>query len=217
MRKRKMAKGKIQGIPSKAMFKWQNANLGFTLLGLFYLVAPWLSSGVFNTITAMFGMMFLSIGILRAKVRVSVLGALFASFLGICYFFGSVALMDITLLWGMTIVLFIGFLIVEMGFFKVGPTTKSAKAFVIVPLSLLSFSLILAFLGKNPVLTINWNQMVVAINYLAVLLFSLFSMLDLGGWRVMGASTDKWIMVFAVAAIGTAVLGIYQGSLWMWS
>jgi hypothetical protein len=58
--------------------------------------------------------------------------------------------------------------------------------------------------------------MIVAINYLAVLLFSLFSMLDLGGWRVMGASTDKWIMLFAVAAIATAVLGVYQGTMWSW-
>jgi hypothetical protein len=213
-----MANGKtIRGIPLNALFKWQNANLGFTLLGLFYLVFPWFTSGVFDTVTAMFGMMFLSIALLRAKASVSVLGALFAAFLGICYFFGSIAIIDTTLLWGMTVLLFIGFLIFEMGFFKVGPTTKSAKAFVIVPLSLLSFSLILAFVGKNPVLTINWSNMIVAINYLAVLLFSLFSMLDLGRWRVMGASTDKWIMLFAVAAIATAVLGVYQGTMWSWT
>lgn len=211
-----MGKTSIRGIPIRELFQWKNANLGFTLLGLFYLIFPWFSSGTFDTVTAMFGMMFLGIAVLRAKGSVSVLGALCVAFLGICYFFGSIALMDIALLWTLTIVLFVGFIIFEMGFVKLGPTTSSAKAFSIVPLSLLAFSLILAFVGKNPVLTIDTTQIMVALNYLAVLLFSLFSIFDLGGWQVMGPKTDRWLLLFALLAVATAFLGIYQGSLGQW-
>lgn len=207
----------IRGLKIEELFNWKNGNLGFTLLGVFYLIFPWFASGVLNTMTAIFGMMFLSIAILRARPSVSVLGALMVAFLGISYTFGSIAFLPVALIWTYTIVLFAIFLVFEFQFLKFGPSTSSAKGFAIVPLSLLSFNLILAFIGKNPTLAISWNQGLVAINYLAILLFSFVSMCDLGGWKVMGSSTDKWILAFAILAVATAFLGTYQGTLFQWS
>jgi hypothetical protein len=206
----------IHGLPINKMFEWKNANLGFTLLGLFYLIFPWFASGRLNNVTAMFGMMFLAIAILRAKGSVSVLGSLFVAFLGICYFFGSISLMDINLLWFLAIVMFVGSLVFELGFIKIGKSTSSAKAFVLVPLSLISFSLILALIGKNPRLIIDWKNMWTSLNYVAILLFSTVTMLDIAGWKVAGGSTNKWIMLFAIFAIATAFMGIGQGTLWQW-
>lgn len=207
---------KMDKIPFNKMIEWKNANLGFTLLGLFYLVFPWFATGVFNNVTAMFGMMFLAIGLLRAKGSVSVLGALFVAFLGICYFFGSISFMDKALLFTLSILLFIGFLVFELGFVKFGRKTSGAKAFVLVPLSLIVFSLVLAFIGKNPTLTISFTNMWIPLNYLAILLFSLVSMLDIAGWRVMGSSTGKWAMIFAIVAVVSAFMGIGAGTLWQW-
>jgi len=207
----------IRGISINQLFAWKNANLGFTILGLFYLLFPWLALGTFNNVTAMFGMMFLCIGIIRAKGSVSVLGGLFAAFLGISYFFGTIALMDIAQLWLMAIVFFVLFLIMELGFVKIGPRTTSAKTFAIVPLALLTFSLVLAFIGQNPMLTIDWTNLWVSLNYLSILMFAFLSMIELVGWHIAGANTNKLILLFAIAAIATAFMGIYQGSLWQWT
>jgi len=208
---------KTRDIQLKSLVQWQTGNLGFTLLGIFYLLFPWFTSGVFDTGTALFGLMFLSIGIIRSKSKATVLGALFAALLGICYFSSSIAFLDISFLWVASILLFIGFIVFEMGFLKFGPVTEKAKAFIVVPLALLSFSLILAFIGKNPMLTISWSNLWVAMNYLTVLLFSIFSMLGVVGWDVMGKNTNKWVMLFAVAAIATAFMGTYQGTLFQWA
>lgn len=206
----------IRGIQLKSLVQWQTGNLGFTLLGIFYLLFPWFTNGALDTGSAMFGMMFLSVGILRAKAKATVLGGLFAALLGITYFATSVAWLDTGFTWMASILLFIGFVVFEMGFIKFGPVTEKAKTFIVVPLALLSFSLILAFVGYNPMLTISWSNIWVALNYLAVLLFAMFSMLSVVGWDIMGKNTSKWVMLFAVAAIATAFIGTYQGTLQSW-
>lgn len=207
----------FRGIPINQLLQWKTGNLGFTLLGLFFLLFPWFSSGVFNTTVALFGMMFLSAGIIRAKSKCTALGGFFAACLGICYFFASFAFIDAAFLWTASILLFVGFLIFELNVVKFGPSTSKAKAFIVVPLSLLSFSLILAFVGKNPMITIEWTNLFVSLNYLSILLFSMLTLFDIGGWRIAGSKTNLWIMLFAVAAIATAFLGTYQGTLFQWS
>ena len=212
-----MEKGRsVRGIPLNALVNTQNANLGFTLMGLFYLLFPFLLSGL-DYSTAIFGIMFLTIAIIRAKSRITVIGGLAAAFIGIIYFMASVNAMNIDTLWTLTLILAAIFFIFELGFLKYGPTTSRAKAFAIIPLALLSFSLILAFIGYNPYIVIDWNRIWSALNYLCVLLVSLLGMLQIAGWNVIGKkSTNKWLLIFALGAVATAFLGTYQGTLFQW-
>jgi hypothetical protein len=187
------------------------------MLGIFYLLFPWFSTGSFDQTNAVFGMMFLTIGIVRAKPSISVIGGIMMSFLGMAYFFGSIAFLEMSFVWMLSIIMFGAFLVFELGYLKIGPSTSTAKAFILVPLALLTFSLALAFVGRNPIIAIDFTNLWVALNYVAILAFSLFTMLGIAGWRVMGPSTDKWIMMLAILAVATAFLGVYQGSLVMWN
>ena len=212
-----MGKGRtVRGIPLNALVNTQNANLGFTLMGLFYLIFPFLLSSL-DYSTVIFGIMFLTIAIIRAKTRISVIGGLAAAFIGIIYFMASVNAMNIDTLWMLALILAAIFFIFELGFLKFGPTTSKAKAFAIIPLALLSFSLILGFIGYNPYIVIDWNRIWSALNYLCVLLVSLLGMLQIAGWNVIGKkNTNKWLLIFALGAVATAFLGTYQGTLFQW-
>ena len=212
-----MGKGRtVRGIPLNALVNTQNANLGFTLMGLFYLIFPFLLSSL-DYSTVIFGIMFLTIAVIRAKSRISVIGGLAAAFIGIIYFMASISAMNIDTLWTLTLILAAIFFIFELGFLKFGPTTSKAKAFAIIPLALLSFSLILGFIGYNPYIVIDWDRIWSALNYLCVLLVSLLGMLQIAGWNVIGKkNTNKWLLIFALGAVATAFLGTYQGTLFQW-
>ena len=214
-----MGKGKersVRGIPLNALVNTEDANLGFTLMGLFYLIFPFLLSSL-DYSTIIFGIMFLTIAIIRAKTRISVIGGLAAAFIGIIYFMASVNAMDIDTLWTLALILAAIFFILELGFLKYGPTTSKAKAFAIIPLALLSFSLILGFIGYNPYIVIDLDRIWSALNYLCVLLVSLIGMLQIAGWNVIGKeNTNKWLLIFALGAVATAFLGTYQGTLFQW-
>ena len=206
----------FRGIPLNQMFNTKNANLGFTLLGIFYIIFPMLLSAL-DYSTLIFGIMFLTVAIVRAKTRISVIGGLSAAFIGIIYFMASTNIMSLDMLWTLTLVFAVIFFIFELGFFKYGPVTSKARAFAVIPLALLAFSLILAFIGYNPYIIINWNNLWSALNYLCVLLVSLLGLLQITGWNVLGKqNTNKWILIFALGAVATAFLGTYQGTLFQW-
>ena len=212
-----MGKGRtVRGIPINALFNTKDGNLGISLMALFYILFPFLLSGL-DYSTLIFGIMFLTVAIIRAKGRISVIGGLAAAFIGIIYFIASVNAMNINTLWTLTLVFAAIFFVFEFGFIKYGPTTSKAKAFAIIPLALLSFSLILAFIGYNPYIRIDWNRIWSALNYLCVLLVSLLAMLQISGWNVIGKkNTNKYILIFALGAVATAFLGTYQGTLFQW-
>lgn len=203
-------------LPIKELFNYKTGNLGFGLLGLFYIFFPWFTLGAFDTTTAMFGLMFLTCGVIRAKSQATVLGGLFAAFLGMSYFFSNIAFIPAATAWMLVIIFFALSMILELGFVKFGPSAASAKAFIIVPLALLAFSLILALVGYNPMLRIDFTDLWVALNYVAVLLFCLFNVLSMAGWHVMKGKTNLWITVFAVFAVATAFMGAYGGTLFQW-
>lgn len=206
----------VRGISINAMFDTKNGNLGISLMALFYILFPFLLSGL-DYSTAIFGIMFLTVAIIRVKSRISVIGGLAAAFIGIIYFTASLSAMDIYTLWTLTLIFAAIFFVFELGFFKYGPTTSKAKGFAVVPLALLSFSLILAFVGYNPYIHIDFSRMWSALNYLCILLVSLLAMFQVVGWNVIGKkNTNKWILIFALGAVVTAFLGTYQGTLFQW-
>ena len=207
----------IRGIPINALLNYRNANLGAFLLGIFYLIFPWMTSGVLDETTAIFGLMFLTISIMRAKGSNTVIGGLCQAFIGISYFLAIANIINIATLWTLTLILAAIFFVMELGFIRFGPVTKKADAFQLVPFTLLSFILLLSIAGYSPVLRIDWNNTLVAINYVAIFLFSALSMLQLAGWNVAGKNTNQWLMIFAIVAIGTALFGTYQGTLWQWT
>jgi hypothetical protein len=206
-----------KGLSFNALLNYKNGNIASFALGIFYIIFPWLSSGVLNETMAIFGLMFLTVSIMRAKPSNTVIGGLFQAFIGVIYLFALAGLVNMTVLWFMTIGLAFVFFIFELGFVKFGPVSKKADVFQVVPFTILAFGLIISMAGYSTLFVIDWQNWLIALNYVAVLLFSLMSALQLAGWNIGGKSTNTWLTVFAVAAIVTSVVGVYQGSLFQWT
>jgi hypothetical protein len=207
-----------RGVSINALIDYKNANLASFLLGIFYVLFPWFSSGQLNETTAIFGFMFLTIAIMRAKKSNTVLGGLCQAFIGVIYLFALAGLVDMTILWFFSIALLLIFFVLELGFVKFGPITPHADAFQIVPLTILVVGLLLSMIGYSTLFTIPWQaNLLVSLNYVAIFMFSLLSMFQLAGWNIGGRSTNTWIMLFAAIAVITAVVGTYQGTLWQWT
>jgi hypothetical protein len=211
-------KNTARGVSFNALLNYRNANIASFALGIFYLLFPWFSSQHLNETVGIFGLMFLTISVMRAKKSNTVLGGLFQAFIGVIYLFALVGLVNINILWFLAIALTIGFFILELGFVKVGPITPHADAFQIVPFTLLTFGLLISMMGYSTLFVIPWSQnMLVSLNYIAVFMFSLLSMLQLAGWEVAKKGTNTWILAFAAIAIITAVIGTYSGTLFQWT
>jgi len=207
-----------RGIPWARLFDWKSGNLGAMMLAITYLVLPWLTTGIFDATTTIFGIMFLTMAVMRAKPNNSVFGGLFQAFIAVGYLFAVAGVMNTSILWILTILLAIGFFIFELGFVKWGPTTSKADAFQIVPLTILAFSIVTTLAGYNQLYTIDFNRIFSALNYIGLMLFCFVSAFQLSGWSVTGneAGTNKLILVLALMTVASAILGIYQGTLFAW-
>lgn len=207
-----------KGVSFNALLNYKNGNIASFALGVFYLIFPWLSSGYLNETMAIFGLVFLTVSIMRAKPSNTVIGGLFQAFIGVIYLFALAGLVSsMTILWFMAIGLAFVFFVFELGFVKFGPVSKKADVFQAVPFTILAFGLIISMAGYSTLFVINWQNWLIALNYVAVLLFCLTSALQLAGWNIGGKSTNTWLTVFAVAAIATSAAGVYQGSLFQWT
>ena len=209
----------VRGIPFSKLFDWKTANLSTTLVGLFYLVFPWFSMGVLDTTTAIFGIMFISIAIMRAKPSNRVISGFFQAFIALCYLSAVAGLMDLSILWIITLVLTGLFFVFELGFLKFTPQTTKADAFQIVPLMILGFALLMGFAGYASIFVISFTNMFEWLNYAAMMLFCFVSAFQVAGWNVTGKekSTNTLILFLGIAIVFTALLGTYQGTLFAWS
>lgn len=206
-----------RGINLGALTNYKTGNLASFVLGIFYIIFPWLSLGQFVPEVTIFGLVFLTIAVMRAKASNAVLSGLAQAFIGVIYVFAIAGIIDVAFLWILSIGLVALFFILELGFIKIGPITKKADAFQIVPLTILSFGLMLSIAGYSDLFVVSWSSPLIALNFVAILLFCLFSLLQIAGWNVAGKSTNTMILLFAVGAIATAILSVYQGSLLAWA
>jgi len=208
----------FKGFSLKKMVDYKKGNLGITLLAIFYLAFPIISLGRLDTNLLISGLMLLTIAVMRAKESNSVLAGFLQGFLGVVYILAIAGLITSTYLSVFAILLAIGFFVLEFGMVKFGPITKKADAFQIVPFMLLGVGILLSLFGLSTLFSasfqsFSWNTM----NFLAMLLFSLFSAFQVAGWNLAKGNTNKFLIIFAVGAIATALLGAYQGVLFQWT
>jgi uncharacterized membrane protein len=63
-------------------------------------------------------------------------------------------------------------------------------------------------------ITFNWTSAtLIAINYIAIMLFGFLYVLDYAGWRPLGSKTGTWLNLLAIAAVALSAIGLAQGSL----
>ena len=212
-------KSSYKGIALNKLVDYKTANIAPFALGLFYLIFPWLSSGTLDQTTAIFGMVFLTIAIMRAKPSNTVLGGFFLGLIGVSYLFSVAGILALEFLWMFSLILFGLFFVFELGFFKVGPSTTRSDAFQMVPLVIIGFALITSFAGYGSIYAVDYTNIFEAFNYASIMAFCLVSAFQIGGWNVTGKdkSTNQLILILALAAIGTAFMGVYQGTLFQWS
>jgi hypothetical protein len=206
-------------IPYKQMLNWKTGVLGFTLLGIWYIILPFLGGGAINQSMVLFGFTFLASGIVLANSRPTVLGALFAALIGMSYFMMVATAISSAILWTLSIVLFLGVLVFELGIYKLGPSSANAKALTIIPMALLGFSVLLGIAGYNPTIFFTWtgNSWAIALNYVAVMLFAWLHVLNYAGYKPLGKNTMLWMVIMAVVAVGLSLLGIAEGwGLFQW-
>ena len=209
----------VRGIPFSKLFDWKTANLSTTIVAIFYLIFPWFSVGVLDTTTAIFGIMFLTVAIMRAKPSNRVISGFCQAFIALCYLSAVAGLMDITILWTTTLILTAVFFAFELGFLKFTPQTTKADVFQIVPLTILAFALLMGFAGYASIFIISFTNMFEWLNYAAMMLFCFVSAFQVAGWNVTGKekSTNTLILFLGIAIVATALLGTYQGTLFAWS
>jgi hypothetical protein len=207
-------------IPFKQMLQWKTGNFAPTILGIWYIIVPFLAGAkTVNQAMAIFGFTFLSIGIINAKSKPTVLASLFSALIGISYVFGMLGTytLNTTIFWSISVILFILVLVFEFDIFKLGPSSSSAKVLTVIPLALLGFCIILGLAGYNPLIKFDFTRKpLVAFNYLAVMTFCWLYVFDYAGYRPFGAKTNTWMNIMALAAVLLSLVGVYQGSLFQW-
>jgi len=208
---------KLQTVFNKNIVSYQKGTLGYFLLFIAYVFLPWFTNGVIDQTLTIFGLMFLCIAVMRGKGSNTVLGGLFCAFMGIVYLAALAGFIELAFLWLFAILLTVGFFIFELGLIKFGPTSRKSDAFQLVPLTLLSFILLLGIIGKSNLITFNTGDIVSMLNYLAMTMFVVVSMLDVAGWKLFKSNNNKWITMFAAIAVITAFLGIYGLPLVQWT
>ena len=207
----------FKAVFNKQLFSYKKATLGPMLMALVYILVPWFSQGAINETLAIFGIMWLMIAVMRAKGKNTVLGGLTVGFIGVIYIFAIANIINLAQLWTFTLLLTGAFFILEMGFVKLGKITQKSDAFQLVPLTIMSFTLIAGIAGYTSLIIFNAADMMGAINYIGLMLFCILSMLQVAGWNIMGKNTNMWITIFAVAVAATAFLQAYGISMFQWS
>ena len=208
----------FKGLSFKKMFDYKKGNLGISLLAVFYLLFPIFSLGRLDTNLLIYGLMFLTVAVMRAKESNVVLAGFIQALIGTIYVLAIAGVIASTYLMVTSVVLVAAFFAFELGFIKFGPITRKADVFQVVPFTLLSVGIVLSLLGVSTLFSasissFSWSTL----NFIAMLLFSLFSGFQIAGWNLAKNNTNKFLIIFAVGAIATTLLGTYQGVLFQWT
>jgi hypothetical protein len=208
------------------MFNWSAGNLGLSVLGIWIALEAFLLPKNYSVPSLVYspnqgllimGFMFFAISLINSVSRPTVLASVFTMLIGLSYFLGWVTLINPVILWTLSVVLFLGVLVMEFGIFRFGPSDARAKVLTIVPLAVIGFSLVLGLFNYNPLVTFNWNtSMLSAAHLFAVMVLCWLYVLDYAGWRPFKGKTNMWLNVIAIGAVALSVIGMYQGALFAW-
>jgi hypothetical protein len=210
-------------IPYKQMLSWKAGNLGITILGIWYILLPWLTGQGMNNVSfqgwTLFGITFLGISLVRSNTKPSVVGSLATMLIGLSYFFGFMHTFNTAILWTFSLLMFIVTLLWELDIVNLGPQNVKAEVLLIVPLAVLGFGFGLGLAGYNPMIHFDWSQhfWFIGLNYLAVFVFCWMYVFDVAGWRPMGKHTIAILGALAILAVVLSVFGLYQGALFAWT
>lgn len=208
----------FKGLSLRKMFDYKKGNLAISLLAVFYLIFPIVSLGRIDTNLLIYGLMFLTISVMRAKESNAVVAGFIQALMGVVYVLAIAGLISSTYLMVFGVLLTAIFFAFELGLIKFGPITRKADAFQIVPFTLLSVGILLSLFGLSTLFqasfaSFSWST----INFVAILMFSLFSSFQIAGWNLAKNNTNKFLIIFAFGAVATTILGTYQGVLWQWT
>jgi hypothetical protein len=203
--------------PIKAMLSWKNGTLAYTLIGLSYLIAPFIVSNALNYGLILFGCLFIAIGLIQARKKPSALGCFFAMLLGLCFFFGNYGTISIAALWGLSLLFFVLVLVFELDIIKFGPSSAKGKVLLTIPLGVLAFNYLLAFaapyLNFHSPIMINYAVWMVVFNYLAVMLVCWIGVFNFAGYKLLGKSTNTWFNLLALVSVALVFLSAFQGAI----
>ena len=200
------------------MFDYHKGNLGISLLAIFYIAFPIVALRAIDTNLLIYGLMFLTIAIMRAKESNSVLAGFIQALMGVIYILAIAGVLSSTYLMVFGILLTAIFFAFEASIVKFGPITKKADAFQVVPFTLLSVGILLSLFGLSTLFqasfaSFSWTTL----NFVAILLFSIFSAFQITGWNLAKNNTNKFLILFAIGAVATTLLGTYEGVLFQWA
>lgn len=203
-------------IPYKQMFSWKTGNLAPSIIGVWYILLPLIMSKAVNISLMLFGFTFLSIALVRAKSKPTVLGSVFCMLIGLSYFFGMMTNIADATLWTLSLGMFALTLVFELDIFKFGPANARAKILTIVPLAVIGFTLLIALAGYNPMLSIQWTstRWIINLNYVAVALFCWINVLDYAGWRPFKGRTVLVMNLMAFVAVALSVVSMAASQSW---
>lgn len=190
----------------KMLFNWKTGNLGRALLAFFWLLFPWFTSGMFDTTLVIYGLMLLQLAFMNAKSKNSVIAGIACSASGFVYLSALVNLINIATLWILEILLTLIFFVTELGILKFGPSTSQARVATVLPYGLITFSILFSILGFCTIYAINFANFIVSIPMICMFLYSGLSFLQILGWDMFKAKTDKAIMFFAFAIVAISIL-----------
>lgn len=204
---------KLGDISLPQLFSTKSGSIALTLTGIYYCIINLILMGSIDYTDLILGLTFIAVAVVYAKPKPLVLSGVLAGFLGVVNLLSIANVLPINTGWILTLVFAIAVIIMEAGL-KWGKASKNAKVGIIIPMLSLFFMFILAIVGINPALYVNWaTEPLKFINYLALMLLTGILSFQMLGWNLVKKNQGMWITVLGIVCVITSFIGIYQGTL----
>lgn len=203
---------KLGPISTSQLFNTKKSSLGLIAFGLYLCFAPFLLSGTWDYANLVMGLTFIACALILAIGSPRVFSGLLVGFVGVVNLLTIANVFDLGTAWMLTLVCIFGLIFLEYA--KFGKASKKAQTSVIVPMVSLFFMFLLALVGLNPVMQVDWaTSMIKAINYVALMFFTGLLSFEFLGWKIMKKNQGLWITVLGLFCVVTSFLGVYYGTL----
>jgi hypothetical protein len=207
---------KFGKLSTAQLFSTKTGNIGLLLVGLYFCLVSLVMTQlqVIDEANVILGLTFICVAIMNARASPLVISGMLTGFLGVVNLLVIANVFPIDTAWMLTLICAIGVVALELTSLKFGKASKKAKIAVIIPMMSLFFMFLLAIIGYNPALYVNWaTQPMKYINYVFLMFLTGLLSFQLLGWNVMKKNQGKWITILALICVATSFVGVYQGTL----
>ena len=205
---------KLGKLSTSQLISTKTGNIGLFLLGVYFCLVNFVLVGAIDYPNVIMGLTFIGCAILYAKASPLVLSGVLVGFMGVANLLAIGNVLPIDTAWmitGVCAALVFVFEIAGVGF---GKSSAQARVAVVIPMLSLFFMFVLAIIGWNPALYVDWGvNPVKFINYVALMFLTGLLSFQFLGWNLLKTNQGLWISVLGLLCVVISFFGVYQGTL----